>query len=1030
MKKYVLNNMLIMSFRHFLCIFLVVICSGTPGFSQDGQSQTVSGVISSGEDGTPLPGVSVLIKGSQQGTVSDLNGNYSLVVPDEQSVLVVTYIGFISQEVQINGRSIIGIVLSPDMVAMDEVVVVGYGTQKNSRITSAIARVSASDLEERPLGRVDQALMGKLAGVQVQQLSGMPGKVLDVKVRGTSSINFSNSPLYVVDGYPISGDLSSINTNDIESIEVLKDAASASIYGSRGANGVVLITTRAGKTGEAVIQLDVSHGIQNRFSQYDVLNRDEWIDYAIEERNNSWVLQGGNASDPNEVRSHSNSWIDPIWLTDPTSLPDNDWQEIVDRTAPVENYQLSASAGTDKFRYYISGNLFNQKGIIIGSDYKRMSFRSNVQSKLSEIVNVGINLSAGTTLQNDPQTDWNGGPVSRSHIMPPVIGVTQQTEEGGYYPYALAALLNPLAMLQEYTDETKTKQFMVNAYAEIFIAKGLKFRTSFGTEQRTAENLYFISNNINRGNGSQASASSSVYEDYLTENILNYNLSTADWELDLLGGFTYQEAYSGSMNLSKQGFPDDEIRTLNAGTILNSGGSQKSLWNLMSFLGRANFSFQEKYLFSTSLRRDGSSRFGRENQWGWFPSVSAGWLLSQESFMKDIRWLPELKIRGSYGIAGNNNIGNFASIGTLSSSNYVIGSDQEKVPGYSPASFSNTELGWERTRTTNIGLDMGMLNNRVQVGLDYYIADTKDLLLNVQIPEITGFSSALQNIGEVRNSGIELELNTVNIDRAFKWNSSFNISANKNKVLQLGSDSSPVYGTSEGYQVTITQIGKPIGSYYMLEQEGVFMNQQELDDHPHYLNQNVGDIKYRDVNGDGQINQDDIHIVGNAFPDYFWGFRNSFSFKGFDLTVFMDGQSGADILNIGSRSNMQSRQNVWGMWRDRWRSPENPGNGMVPRAAVTDNMTTASSFWIFDGSYWSVRNITLGYNFPIDVMNKLPGVNGIRVYSSVDNVFMKDHYHGSPQTGNHQNSSLLPNIDSGTSYPLATTYTIGLSVKF
>lgn len=994
------------------------------------QNRSLSGIVTSRENGQPLPGVSIMIKGTNQGTSTDVDGKYTITAAGDNVVLVFSFIGFAQQELPVNGRATIDVELEPDVMSLEQVVVVGYGTQKSSRITGAIARIQAGDLEERPVGRMDQALMGKLAGVQVQQTSGAPGKVLEVKVRGTSSINFSNTPLYVVDGFPMSGDLSNLNTNDIESIEVLKDAASASIYGSRGANGVVLITTKTGKDGKPSIQLDVSHGLQKRFSRYDVLNRDEWIEYAIEERNNSWVLQGGNASDPNSRRSSSNYWIDPVWLTDPQSLPDNDWQDIVDRTASVQNYQLSASASTDKFKYYLSGNYFNQDGIIIGSDFRRMSFRANLESRLSRFVNVGINMSAGTTSQNDPLADWNGGPVSRSHIMPPVVGIDQQTQAGGYYPYVLAALINPLAMLKEYTNESKGKQFFVNTYADVFLAKNLKLRSTFGTEQRSVETLYYITDNINRGNGSSATATNASYENYLTEHTLNYKLSGTAWDLDLLGGFSYQEARSGGMSLSKQGFADEEIRTLNAGTILSSGSSDRTLWNLMSFLGRANFSWKDKYMVAASVRRDGSSRFGKDNRWGWFPSVSAGWRLSQEDFLKDVTWLPEMKLRASLGIAGNNNIGNFASIGTLSTTSYVTGSPQNKIPGYSPASFSNTMLGWEKTQTTDIGLDLGILRNRIQVGLDYYISDTRDLLLNVQIPEVTGFSTALQNIGKVRNTGVELELRTVNIDRAFKWTTSFNISANRNKVLELGADGSPVYGTSEGYRVTITQIGKPIGSYYLFEQEGVFMNQEDLDSHPHYLRQNVGDIKYRDVNSDGVINQDDIHIVGDAFPDYFWGMRNTFTYKGFDLAVSMDGQAGVDILNIGSRSNMQSRQNVWGMWRNRWRSPENPGNGMVPRAAVTDNMTTASTFWLFDGSYWAVRNITLGYNFPAVAMKKLSWMNSARMYLSVDNVFMHDHYHRSPQTGNHANSSLTPNIDSGTSYPLATGYTLGVSLKF
>ncbi|WP_217698173.1 SusC/RagA family TonB-linked outer membrane protein [Parapedobacter luteus] len=992
--------------------------------------QTVSGRVINHDDGTAIVGAVVKVKGTDAGTSTDADGRYTLNVPAEHAVLVVSFVGFATQEIALNGRNVIDVRLISAMADLEEVVVVGYGTQKSTRVTGAIARVTASDLEERPVGRVDQALMGKLAGVQVQQVSGAPGKVLDVKVRGTSSINFANSPLYVVDGYPISGDLNTLNTNDIESIEVLKDAASAAIYGSRGANGVVLVTTKSGKAGTPVIQVDASVGLQSRFSRYDVLNRDEWIAYAIEERNNSWVLQGGSADDPNSARANSNYWIDPVWLSDPGSLPDNDWQRLVDRVAPVENFQLSASGANEKSRYYLSGNFFNQKGILIGSDFRRLSFRSNIESRVSDWINVGINLSAGINRVNDPRTDWFGGPVSRSHIMPPVVGIDQQTEQGGYYPYVLAALINPIAMLNEYTDETKRKQMLVNGFAEFNLAKGLKLRSTFGTEQWSSENLYFIPNNINRGNGSQGTASSATYEDYLTEHTLTYQLVRNNWDLDVMGGFTYQEATTGGMNLTKQGFADDEIRTLNAGTILNSGGSDRTIWNLMSFLGRANFSYRDRYLIAASVRRDGSSRFGRDNRWGWFPSVSLGWRMTEERFMEGIDWMSELKLRGSYGVAGNNNIGNFAALGTLNATNYVIGADQQKVAGYSPGSFSNTFLGWEKTYTADIGFDVGLFNNRVQVGFDFYRADTKDLLLNVQIPEVTGFATALQNVGSVRNQGVEFELNTVNLAGAFRWTSAFNISANRNKVLSLGPDGSPIYGTNEGYRVTITQIGQPIGSYYLFEQEGVFMNEADLNSHPHYLTQNVGDIKYTDYNNDGRIDQDDIHIVGNAFPDFFWGFRNTFSYKGLDLTVFMDGQQGVDILNIGSRSNMQSRQNVWGMWRNRWRSEDNPGNGMVPRAAVTENMTTPSTFWLFDGSYWSIRNITFGYTFPQTVLNRWTAVNGVRVFFSMDNVFMHDHYHGNPQTGNHANTSLTPNIDSGTSYPLARNFTLGLNVKF
>ena len=646
----------------------------------------------------------------------------------------------------------------------------------------------------------------------------------------------------MVDGFPVSSGLDNINPNDIESIEVLKDAASASIYGSRGANGVVIVTTKSGKPGKPVIQFDAYYGIQERFSKVDVLNRDEYIDFAIEERNNTWILQGGNASDPNSVRTSTNYWIDPLWLTDPGSFPDNDWQELISRSAPVQNYQISATGANENVKYYISGNYFDQQGIILGSDYKRLSFMSNVETKVGDHVSMGLNLSVSSMIKNDSDGDGNAGPVSRSTRVAPIVGLEQQTQSGGYYAYHAAFYLNPIALATELTNESKGRNIRANAYVNIDLMKNLRFRTSIGADLINDLNQYFKPDNINRGTGHTGSVSTATGEDYLNENTLTYDLTEGKLNLNAMAGFTYQEDKLTNTSLSKTGFPDDEITTLNMGTVLSAGSSSETQWKLMSFLSRVNMAWNDKYMLTMSIRRDGSSRFGEDNRWGWFPAASLGWRLSQEKFMKELRFIDELKLRGSYGIAGNNNIGDYAAIGTLASTNYVLGTSQTVISGFSPGSFSNSMLGWEKTYTLDAGFDLGVLKNRIFVSFDYYRADTRDLLLNVQIPSITGFSSSLMNIGEVRNSGVELELNTVNLKGKLKWNTSFNISHNENKVLALGTEGAPIYSTKNGF-TTITQIGKPIGSYYAFVQDGVFVDQADLDSNPHYKTQNVGRYK-------------------------------------------------------------------------------------------------------------------------------------------------------------------------------------------
>lgn len=982
--------------------------------------------------GAEIPGASISVVGVPSGTISDVDGNFSLQIKDNVAVLRVSFIGYVTKEETVKDNSFLTVVLTEDTQNIDEVVVIGYGTQKSSRLTNAVAKVKGDELLTRSVGGVDESLIGKISGVRVQQTSGSPGKAMDIKIRGTSSINYSNAPLYVLDGFPV-GDLKQISGADIESIEILKDAAAAAIYGSRGANGVVIVTSKQGKKGKPIVAFNADISLQKRFSKYDVMNRDQLIDFAIEERNNTYLFNvpGAKTTDSNTVRKNAAYFLDPDWLTDKrNSLPDNDWQEIVSRTAPMQNYNISVSGATENVKYYISTNYMDQVGIIRYTDYNRLTFNANIEGRANKYVTLGANLSVGLITRNDPSTDSNSTGISRSIITPPLFDLEQNTESYGYHPYFLIACINPVALLRDETNRTKENYARGNIFGEITFIPELKLRSSFSANINNDNNLYFLDSNIRRGSGATGSATSSNSENYMTEHTLSYNNSKIKkWDIGAMMGYSYQEAWSYSIALSKTGFADNKVETLNAASTLSSGSSSESKWNLMSFFCRINATFKDRYMLTASLRRDGCSRFGLENRWGLFPSLSAGWRIKEEEFMKEFDWISNLKLRGSFGVVGNNNIPNYGSIALLTSSNYIW--NNSIVNGYAPEGFSNRMLGWERTETTDIGLEMGFLKNRLQLNIDYYDARTKDLLMSLPIPQVTGYSSSLMNTGEVQNRGFEFELNSVNlINKDFQWNTSFNLTTLQNKVLSLGKENAPIYGRINNILFTITEVGKPIGSFYMLEQEGVFINQADYNANPKYLRQEVGDIKYKDYNKDGKIDNEDIHIVGDAFPDFYFGITNTFRYKDFDLSFQIDGQYGGSLLNFYGRADGQSRVNLWSMWNNRWRSEADPGDGRMPRALVSPNMTTASSFFLYDSSYLALRNITLGYSLNPKTVAKLPFLSYARLKFSIDNVFMLDHYFHVPQAGAYANSALVPNVDSSSNYPLAQTVTLGVSLNF
>lgn len=992
------------------------------------QSIQINGKVTNSE-AEVLIGVNVLNENSGAGTTTDFEGEY-IIEANTGDWLVYSYVGYTTERRQVTESMDGNLILKTNADVLDEVIVVGYGTLRSSKVSSSVSKLDSKALNNSTFARVDQAMAGKIAGVQVQEVSGSPGAGLAVKIRGVGSISNSNSPLYVVDGFPISGDLSAINPKDIESIEVLKDAASAAIYGSRGSNGVVLITTKQGKEGKAVINFSSTFALQEQLDEVGVLNKEEYLEFAIEERTNSAIYQG---IDPSTLTSRPPSHqysIDPLWISNPESFPDNNWQDLIGRKAPMISNQLSVSGKTENFKYYTSLNYLNQEGIIVESDFERLSFRSNIEGSPSDKLTFGLNLNLINSDRNDPRTDWNQGPVSRSLYVAPIVMSESQTQNGGYYPYHASFFLNPIVLAKEIDNSISNQRLLGNPYVQIEPVKNLFIKTSGGFDVSNFTTNYYITNNINRGRGSIGSLSGNKRRNILSETTATYSFLLRDFEFSLLSGFSYQKERYDSYIFEKTGFPDDDIKTLNAGTVINSANSEATEWAMLSYFGRVNMDYEGKYILTTSLRRDGSSRFGENNKWGLFPSLSLGWNLDRESFMVNNKIFSSVKIRASIGATGNNNIGNYSSTGRIAQRNYVD-ENGNVVTGYSPGTFSNPDLTWESTNILDFGADLGFWKDRLNITLDYYIANTSDLLLNVPIPGITGNTSTLQNIGKVENKGVELEVKSNNISGNFNWTTYFNISHNRNKVKELGPTGSPIFGYSSGYLVTKTEIGRSIGEYYMFETDGVFMNREEVESYPNYKRQDPGDFKYVDQNGDGMITlEEDRTYIGSNLPKFIYGLTNEFSWSHFTFTFFIDGQYGNKVLNIAALADGQSRGNVHDYWLDRWKSPENPGNGKVPRAAVTDNLTTTSDFWLHNASFVRLKNISLSYGFSDSLLSKIKAIKTLRLHLRVDNAVMLDEFYHKVQAGSFSNSALVPGVEYNNTYPMARTFSCGLDISF
>ncbi|MDB5021529.1 MAG: TonB-dependent receptor plug [Pedobacter sp.] len=1030
---------------------------------QKQQDKVIKGkVVDKGN--APIPSVSVKVKGTSIATISNANGVYSISVP-ANATLVFSMIGFASKEISVGDNQTVNVTLLEESSALDEVVVIGYGTQKKSNITTAVSSVSAESIKERPSLNFGEAIAGQMAGVQVQQTGGAPGgEGLSIRVRGVGSITQSNDPLYVVDGYPMEGNaFRLLNTADIESIQVLKDASSTAIYGSRGANGVVIVTTKKGKVGPPTINVSSFVGFQELGKKIDMMNRDQYVQWFMDGRNQAWLDAQVLTSDPNQTphtindpntrrnlysgastqynipdgtNGYKYNFRDPASVA---TLPDNDWQDLLYRRALTQQNELSVSGGSENTQYTFAGSYAKQEGIVLGTNYDRFNFRTNVNSKVSKSISLGMNLMAYSANGRE-QENGKYSPVMFALQLPPIF--PGKNDDGTYgsmlrnpeiFPGDVS---NPIGIAEQVLNTRKRYGWLGTVFAEWEIIKDLKYRVNVNggiqdNQQKIFEASYIDFDASKGPRPARAVNQRGTDYDWVIENTLNYaHTFGSKHALSGLVGYTTQKHTYNNMFGEARGFANDAIHTLNAGTMY-ALTSDESNYSMISYLGRVNYSYDDRYLITATFRGDGSSRFGMNKKWGTFPSLSLGWRVSQEKFMKDVTAISDLKIRAGYGIVGNNRIGDYSAIGLLSSGFYPTGNALQNTSN--PNTMSNDDLGWEKTRQYNLGFEFGLMKDRIRVEGDFYDSQSIDLLLNVPVPVITGYSSQIQNIGKVQNRGMEFLVTTRNLINTFKWSTNFNISFNKNKVLEVGPDRRPIYGSApNANNAFITTIGAPIASFYGYRYEGVFQSQEELDRYPHLGADKVGDGRYADINNDGILNQNDKTILGNNNPDFTAGLTNNFSYKNFSLGVQFTASYGAELFSFYKRMVGIYHGDRNGMIEqvDRWRSVEEPGDGIHFRATRTPSgwQRDPSSAWIQDASYIRLRNLNFAYDFNKSFTQKLK-LKGLRVYVTGSNLFTITKYSGYDPETSSEGTGLTKGGDY-LGYPTARTFILGANFTF
>lgn len=1026
-------------------VLTVILLSQTLASAQE---RTVIGVVTD-HDGNPIIGATVLA-GPKNATITDTFGAFSISVPEGCSLLTISSIGFKTLDVDIRKKENVNVTMEIDNVLLEETVVIGYGTTKRGNLSGAIASVDSESIGNRDNTNIASALQGMLSGVEIRSNSGAPGSDISISIRGVASVNAESQPLYVVDGIPVD-DITGLNPSDIESIEALKDASSAAIYGSRGANGVIIITTKMpDKNQKTKVEATVSLGVQTLERKVDVMTPQEWIEFRTRHNDANYVEQfghlGATAADDYITRLGYTSSMqclnDPRWsMPDYGGLKLIDWQEVFFRPALQQNYQLAVSGGNGKTVYRISAAYVNQDGIAVSSNYSRLNLQAKVQTTiLDDRLTIGFDIRPYVSKKSGADVDGKDNAATKVLNMCPVAepdaGIWSGAQPYTQYAWAGSAI-SPVAYMESITNTNNQINMVASGFLEVKILEGWKLNMTGSYTYRTTERHRYIPSSVvsgwdsyDEGYKSTGRRNNSSSERFLAQVTTNYDREFGRHEVSAMAGASIEGSSGSSSSIAASQFPNNYLIVFNdKDEVITSATTAYDMPNrLVSFFGRLQYAYDDRYVVQASLRGDGSSRLGADNRWGIFPAASAAWRISNEHFWPENFFMNLFKVRASYGINGNNRISSTAALNLLGSANYS--SEGALINGYAPTGVENRNLGWERTTSWNIGADFGFLDNRILLSVEYYDKLTNDLLYQVSVPATLGVEKYWDNVGSIRNRGFELEFTSHNIDnKNFRWSTTLNLSYNDNRVESLGDDNTTIYGGWSDSKTQVLKVGEPIGAYYMYDAVGVYQTQEDLDYYPVMKASVLGDSRFRDVNDDGVIDENDRTVVGKPTPDFIFGLTNTFTWKRWEFSFLLTGQTGGKMYSTLGRSIDVPKNNQGGnmmaCWKDMWVSEEQPGDGMTPGI---HNLTIAELYntrWLYSTDFIKIKNVSLSYRFKF---RKTSHVKGLKIYLNAENLYMWDKYKGgfSPETNN---GNLLAAYDYGA-YPQARVVSLGATITF
>ena len=1005
--------------------------------SQKGTTVTVTGTVSLGAAGTDPNGTTIQVKGSSTAVSTDNAGRYSITAPSA-ATLVFSHIGFQTVEKQVEG-SVLDVTLGVTANNLDQVLVVSYGTRRQKDITGSVASVNAASVQDVAAAELGQKLDGKIPGLQINQTSGRPGQGMDFRIRGAASLGSGFQPLIVVDGQPLSGvnsrngDVNLINPDEIETFTVLKDASATALYGSRAANGVIIITTKQAKSGRTNVALSAYTGWQKvgQRGRPDLMNAREFATYMKGFYEDKIKYEGYTLGIPAD-------YANPDQYGEGT-----DWYGSLLRTAPIHDVSLNISSGTDKVSSSTTLSYFEQQGVLLNTGIKRFSLRSNNEYRPNDRVKLGLNLAPTYQMDHNTRnsTDGSRQVIGNATTASPLIPLRKAdgTYSSRVSSFGMLGMNNPVQQLELLNGNQNTLRMLANAYAEIEVLPNLRVRSSINADYGTADFNQFFGTMYGIGlnaavlprapSASSSNHSSYNYISWLNENTATYNVKIKEHTIDLLAGYSAQKWIRNYRTISGSNFAGDAIPWI-AGAATTGGSNGQEAWTLASAFGRVNYDFQGKYLLSGTIRQDGSSRFGNNKKYGVFPAVSAGWIVSEESFFPRGNSIGYLKLRGSYGTTGNFNIGNYLQVANITSTNYILGG--ALTPGLSITQLGNKDLTWEVSKQVDFGLDINLLHDKLTFTYDYYSKNTEGMLFFTALPVASGYTGVQYNVGKFRMWGHEFQLSSRNLSGPLSWTTDVNISFNDNKVVSLPPNTPFVGGGAMYAGFNRSLPGKRIGEFYGYVFDGIYMTQEEYNKQPRYVTSVVGSARMKDINGDGVITPDDRTLIGNPNPKYIFGITNSLRYKNFDFMVIASGQAGNQVMNV----NVQDYHNIDGvfnMTRDmipRWRSLTDPGDGKTPstRSGSTELYRLANSTWVSDGDYLTIRNITLGYTLR---PNAVKYVKSARLYATVQQAFVFTKYTGqNPEASIGRDDAVGTYGQDLSTFPVPRTFMIGANFNF